>query len=95
MFITTPDSPVHRSQHPSQGTNRQSWAKKILGEHKKFTVTACACLSLLGGLVLIVTEPHPSVVCSHVCMCRPTSQERGMIKRALPPQAADFKNNLT
>lgn len=48
MFITTPDSPVYCSQHPSQGTNRQSWTKKILGEHERFTVRAHACLPLLG-----------------------------------------------
>lgn len=78
MFITTPDSPVYCSQHPSRGADRQAWTEKILGEHEKFTDTAHACLPLLGVLVLIVTEPHPSVVCSHVCVCRATNQIRGI-----------------
>lgn len=90
VFITAPDSSVYCSQHPSRGTNRQSWTQKILREHKKFTATACACPSLLGGLELIVTEPHPSVVCSHVCMCRATSHKRGRIKRGLLPAGCRF-----
>lgn len=86
MFITTPDSPVYCSQHPSQGTHRQSRTKKILGEHKKFTDPAHACLPLLSVLVLIVTEPHPSAVCSHVCTCGATDQIRGIDRSDLMRQ---------
>lgn len=66
MFITTPDSPVYCSQHPSRGTDPQSWTLEILGGHEKFTDRACTS----AVAVLTVTEPHPSAACSRVCTCR-------------------------
>lgn len=45
----------------------------------------------LDGLALIVTEPHPSALCSHVCTCRPTSQKKGgLINRAPSPTGCRF-----
>lgn len=70
MFTTAVDSPVYCTQQPSLHINLHAWTKKILGDIK--IQCACVCLSvcmpLLCLCVLIVTEPHPSVVCSHVCI---------------------------
>lgn len=66
MFTTAVDSPVYCTQHPSLDTNLHAWTKKILRDIVKMQCV-CVCMPLLCLLVLIVTEPHPSVVCSHVC----------------------------
>lgn len=65
MFTTAVGSPVYCTQHPSLDTNLHAWTKKILGDIIKIL---CVCVCHYCLLVLIVTEPHPSVVCSHVCL---------------------------
>ena len=63
VFTTAVYSPVYCTQHPSLDTNLDAWTKKILIIKIQ---CVCVCMPLLCVLVLIVTEPHPSVVCSHV-----------------------------
>lgn len=59
------DSPVYCTQLSSLDTNLHARTKKTLGDIIKIQRVCVPLLRLL--LVLIVTEPHPSAVCTHVC----------------------------